>query len=162
MWTFFFASPLCFGSFLFLLFPDVTAGHRWFSWVCNHQGVDPVQTFREEVKRKTYLFFLFFSSFSSPCFIHTKKLHSLITSNVHYMSFLSKSINLSPLFPSSPLSFSLCFLSISASNGQMAFFLSPLPFFFLFFFPSFIISQLPWETQGPLQRSRSGTRGSDA
>ena len=29
----------------------VTAGHRWFSWICKNEGVDPVQTFREEVRR---------------------------------------------------------------------------------------------------------------
>lgn len=29
----------------------VTAGHRWFTWICEQQGVDPVQTFREEVRR---------------------------------------------------------------------------------------------------------------
>ena len=29
----------------------VTAGHRWFSWICKKEGVDPVQTFREEVRR---------------------------------------------------------------------------------------------------------------
>ncbi|TFK86957.1 DUF455-domain-containing protein [Polyporus arcularius HHB13444] len=29
----------------------VTTGHRWFTWVCAKQGVDPVQTFRDEVKR---------------------------------------------------------------------------------------------------------------
>ncbi|CDO69732.1 hypothetical protein BN946_scf184697.g4 [Trametes cinnabarina] len=29
----------------------VTTGHRWFTWVCAKQGVDPVQTFREEVRR---------------------------------------------------------------------------------------------------------------
>ena len=29
----------------------VTTGHRWFTWICTKQGVDPVQTFREEVKR---------------------------------------------------------------------------------------------------------------
>jgi len=29
----------------------VTTGHRWFTWICEKQGVDPVQTFREEVKR---------------------------------------------------------------------------------------------------------------
>ncbi|KAM5545839.1 hypothetical protein V8D89_000877 [Ganoderma adspersum] len=29
----------------------VTTGHRWFTWVCARQGVDPVKTFREEVKR---------------------------------------------------------------------------------------------------------------
>jgi uncharacterized ferritin-like protein (DUF455 family) len=27
----------------------VTAGHRWFSWVCEAEGVDPVVTFREQV-----------------------------------------------------------------------------------------------------------------
>jgi len=29
----------------------VTTGHRWFTWICAKQGVDPVQTFRDEVKR---------------------------------------------------------------------------------------------------------------
>ncbi|KZT65533.1 DUF455-domain-containing protein [Daedalea quercina L-15889] len=29
----------------------VTTGHRWFTWICAQQGVDPVKTFREEVKR---------------------------------------------------------------------------------------------------------------
>lgn len=29
----------------------VTAGHRWFTWICEQQGVDPVHTFREEVRR---------------------------------------------------------------------------------------------------------------
>ncbi|OCH92369.1 DUF455-domain-containing protein [Obba rivulosa] len=29
----------------------VTTGHRWFTWLCTKQGVDPVSTFREEVKR---------------------------------------------------------------------------------------------------------------
>ncbi|KAH9942812.1 hypothetical protein B0H21DRAFT_867514, partial [Amylocystis lapponica] len=29
----------------------VTTGHRWFTWLCARQGVDPVQTFREEVRR---------------------------------------------------------------------------------------------------------------
>ncbi|KAH8109615.1 DUF455-domain-containing protein [Phellopilus nigrolimitatus] len=29
----------------------VTAGHRWFTFVCGEQGVDPVETFREEVRR---------------------------------------------------------------------------------------------------------------
>lgn len=29
----------------------VTAGHRWFTWICEREGVDPVATFREEVKR---------------------------------------------------------------------------------------------------------------
>ncbi|KAH8105210.1 DUF455-domain-containing protein [Cristinia sonorae] len=29
----------------------VTAGHRWFTWLCEKQGVDPVNTFREEVRR---------------------------------------------------------------------------------------------------------------
>jgi uncharacterized ferritin-like protein (DUF455 family) len=28
----------------------VTAGHRWFSWVCEAEGVDPVATFREQVR----------------------------------------------------------------------------------------------------------------
>ncbi len=28
----------------------VTAGHRWFTWMCEKDGVDPVQTFRQEVK----------------------------------------------------------------------------------------------------------------
>ncbi|KAH9895715.1 DUF455-domain-containing protein [Cubamyces lactineus] len=29
----------------------VTTGHRWFTWICAKQGVDPVQTFREEVRK---------------------------------------------------------------------------------------------------------------
>ena len=29
----------------------VTAGHRWFTWLCERDGVDPVLTFREEVRR---------------------------------------------------------------------------------------------------------------
>lgn len=29
----------------------VTAGHRWFTWICEREGVDPVTTFREEVKK---------------------------------------------------------------------------------------------------------------
>ncbi|KAI0738170.1 hypothetical protein C8Q80DRAFT_1207277, partial [Daedaleopsis nitida] len=29
----------------------VTTGHRWFTWICAKEGVDPVQAFREEVKR---------------------------------------------------------------------------------------------------------------
>ncbi|KAG9312269.1 hypothetical protein JVU11DRAFT_7572 [Chiua virens] len=29
----------------------VTTGHRWFTWLCERQGVDPVATFREEVRR---------------------------------------------------------------------------------------------------------------
>lgn len=29
----------------------VTAGHRWFTFVCGEQGVDPVVTFREEVRQ---------------------------------------------------------------------------------------------------------------
>ena len=29
----------------------VTTGHRWFTWVCAREGVDPVKTFREEVRR---------------------------------------------------------------------------------------------------------------
>lgn len=28
----------------------VTAGHRWFSWICKNVGIpDPIQTFKEEV-----------------------------------------------------------------------------------------------------------------
>lgn len=30
----------------------VTSGHRWFTWVCEQEGgIDPVEAFREEVKR---------------------------------------------------------------------------------------------------------------
>lgn len=30
----------------------VTAGHRWFTWICeNEGGLDPVATFREEVRK---------------------------------------------------------------------------------------------------------------
>lgn len=29
----------------------VTAGHRWFTWICNQRNVDPVATFREEVRK---------------------------------------------------------------------------------------------------------------
>ncbi|KAF9234832.1 hypothetical protein BU15DRAFT_89827 [Melanogaster broomeanus] len=29
----------------------VTSGHRWFTWVCEQQGVDPLSSFREEVRR---------------------------------------------------------------------------------------------------------------
>ncbi|KAI0029057.1 hypothetical protein K488DRAFT_80382 [Vararia minispora EC-137] len=29
----------------------VTTGHRWFTWLCKRQGVDPVATFREEVRK---------------------------------------------------------------------------------------------------------------
>lgn len=29
----------------------VTTGHRWFTWVCAKDGVDPVSTFREEVRK---------------------------------------------------------------------------------------------------------------
>lgn len=29
----------------------VTAGHRWFTWICAQQNVDPIVTFREEVKK---------------------------------------------------------------------------------------------------------------
>lgn len=29
----------------------VTAGHRWFTWLCEKEGVDPVKTFRTEVRR---------------------------------------------------------------------------------------------------------------
>lgn len=28
----------------------VAAGHRWFTWLCAREGVDPVETFREEVR----------------------------------------------------------------------------------------------------------------
>ncbi|EIW73964.1 DUF455-domain-containing protein [Coniophora puteana RWD-64-598 SS2] len=28
----------------------VTTGHRWFTWICERDGVDPVSTFREEVR----------------------------------------------------------------------------------------------------------------
>ena len=29
----------------------VTAGHRWFTWLCEREGIDPVPTFREEVRK---------------------------------------------------------------------------------------------------------------
>ncbi|KAI0795865.1 DUF455-domain-containing protein [Abortiporus biennis] len=29
----------------------VTAGHRWFTWLCEREGVDPVKSFREEVRK---------------------------------------------------------------------------------------------------------------
>ncbi|TFK51211.1 DUF455-domain-containing protein [Heliocybe sulcata] len=29
----------------------VTAGHRWFTWLCGKEGVDPVESFREDVRR---------------------------------------------------------------------------------------------------------------
>ncbi|KAF8881558.1 hypothetical protein BD779DRAFT_1545489 [Infundibulicybe gibba] len=29
----------------------VTSGHRWFTWLCAQENIDPVQTFREEVKK---------------------------------------------------------------------------------------------------------------
>jgi uncharacterized ferritin-like protein (DUF455 family) len=29
----------------------VTAGHRWFTWCCERDGVEPVLTFREEVRK---------------------------------------------------------------------------------------------------------------
>lgn len=29
----------------------VTTGHRWFTWVCQREGVDPVKSFREEVQK---------------------------------------------------------------------------------------------------------------
>lgn len=29
----------------------VTAGHRWFTWMCEREGLDPIQTFRDEVKK---------------------------------------------------------------------------------------------------------------
>lgn len=28
---------------------DVTTGHRWFTWLCQKKGIDPIKTFREEV-----------------------------------------------------------------------------------------------------------------
>lgn len=28
---------------------DVTTGHRWFTWLCQQNRVDPITTFREEV-----------------------------------------------------------------------------------------------------------------
>ena len=33
-----------------IVLQHVTAGHRWFSWVCEADGVDPVATFREQVR----------------------------------------------------------------------------------------------------------------
>ncbi|KAK8853153.1 hypothetical protein IAR55_003854 [Kwoniella newhampshirensis] len=32
----------------------VTTGHRWFTWLCQKQGVDPVSTFRKEVYYNFY------------------------------------------------------------------------------------------------------------
>jgi uncharacterized ferritin-like protein (DUF455 family) len=29
----------------------VTTGHRWFTWICSREGLDPVATFRDEVRR---------------------------------------------------------------------------------------------------------------
>ena len=29
----------------------VTSGHRWFTWVCGQENVDPITAFREEVKK---------------------------------------------------------------------------------------------------------------
>jgi uncharacterized ferritin-like protein (DUF455 family) len=29
----------------------VTSGHRWFTWICEKEGVDPVSAFREEVTK---------------------------------------------------------------------------------------------------------------
>ena len=29
----------------------VTAGHRWFTWLCEREGIDPVKTFRDEVRK---------------------------------------------------------------------------------------------------------------
>ncbi|KAJ9104453.1 hypothetical protein QFC21_001948 [Naganishia friedmannii] len=29
---------------------DVTTGHRWFTWVCERMGLDPIEQFREEVR----------------------------------------------------------------------------------------------------------------
>ena len=28
----------------------VTSGHRWFTWICERDGLDPVSTFRDEVR----------------------------------------------------------------------------------------------------------------
>lgn len=30
----------------------VTCGHRWFTWVCEKERIDPVATFRKEVREK--------------------------------------------------------------------------------------------------------------
>jgi len=30
----------------------VTCGHRWFTWICEREGIDPVETFRKEVREK--------------------------------------------------------------------------------------------------------------
>lgn len=30
----------------------VAAGHRWFTWKCAQEGLDPVATFREEVRQR--------------------------------------------------------------------------------------------------------------
>jgi Protein of unknown function (DUF455) len=29
----------------------VTSGHRWFTWMCERDGLDPVSTFRDEVRK---------------------------------------------------------------------------------------------------------------
>jgi hypothetical protein len=29
----------------------VTSGHRWFTWICEKDGIDPVNAFREEVRK---------------------------------------------------------------------------------------------------------------
>jgi uncharacterized ferritin-like protein (DUF455 family) len=29
----------------------VTSGHRWFTWICEKDGVDPVSAFREDVRK---------------------------------------------------------------------------------------------------------------
>lgn len=29
----------------------VTSGHRWFTWMCEKDGLEPVSAFREEVKK---------------------------------------------------------------------------------------------------------------
>jgi uncharacterized ferritin-like protein (DUF455 family) len=30
----------------------VTCGHRWFTWICEKEGIDPVETFRSVVREK--------------------------------------------------------------------------------------------------------------
>jgi uncharacterized ferritin-like protein (DUF455 family) len=29
----------------------VSSGHRWFTWICQQGNVDPIKTFREEVRK---------------------------------------------------------------------------------------------------------------
>lgn len=29
----------------------VTSGHRWFTWICERDGLEPVSAFREEVRK---------------------------------------------------------------------------------------------------------------